>query len=224
MSILQKTENIMGNKKIEDARIADMRDKIDALTLAGDTASAHKLKQQIHDIYKRRQNKKRAVRIIAVALIAILIIAGMFIYNGFRDKMNSRGDKIKQNLEGLVFSGELKTDNGYAEAVANGTVDPKKTYWDVYEHTTLTFNEKGNIVQHSIHDKKLLAYPEGKKKPKDFYNESDSTIYNFEVFVNNKGVVFLHIKDELYKVVLDDNDVPVKILDYHKKTLELEVK
>ena len=140
-----------------------------------------------------------------------------------KEKENTRKPSRVRSSRVLSYPTK-KTDSGYAEAVANGTVDPKKTYWDVYEHTTLTFNEKGNIVQHSIHDKKLLAYPEGKKKPKDFYNESDSTIYNFEVFVNNKGVVFLHIKDELYKVVLDDNDVPVKILDYHKKTLELEEK
>lgn len=212
----------MAKREKQLTKLEALRKKIDESLERGDEQSAIEYKKQAHAVYKGRRIKKIAVWSAVIAILLAAATVAIVDFVGYRNTLEARGNRIQKNFEGLVFAGERTTDDGYAEAVGSGTLDKKKTYFKVYEHVTLSFDTRGNIKQHSIHDKKVLSYDESKLKPKDYYNESDTTYYTFEVFVNLKGGVFVHIRDKLYKLVLDENDMPLQILGFNGKTLYLK--
>ena len=211
----------MSKKEKRLQKLEALREKIDKCLADGDTVGAQQYKDQAHSIYRGRRIKNIVIWSVVIAILFCILAVAVVDFVVYRNELEARGNRIQKNFAGLVFSGERTTDDGYADALNDGTVDPKRTYFKVYEKATLSFDNRGNINQHSVHDKKVLAYDQSRKKPKDYYNESDTTYYTFEVFINLKGGAFVHIRDKLYKLVLDENDMPLQILNFNGKTLYL---
>ena len=169
-------------------------------------------KREIHELYEAKKRKKLYKKITALGCVALVIIILIIIYSSFMGKIRARELVIHENFEGLEFYGELHT----TEQDDDGIV------WQVDEETTFLFKD-GNIMHGYVRNLVPLNVPEDNENEALVPQraELDIPIYTYEVFINTKGDVFLHIEHSLFPVLVDENDVPYEIQKYNGKTLKL---
>ena len=144
-------------------------------------------KWKMHLIYEARRKRKLHKKIIALGIVALIILIGVIIYSNFMGKIRARELEIYEKFDGLSFYGELHTTD----------TDDDEVVWKVDEQTTFTF-EGNKINHHYIREIQPQSIPENCTADKETLvpqrAELDIPIYKYEVFINTKGDVFLHLE------------------------------
>ncbi len=169
-------------------------------------------KKEIHELYEAKRKRKLYKKLIALGCVALVIVILIIIYSTFMGNIRAREFEIYAKFEGLEFYGELHT----TEQDDDGIV------WQVDEETTFLFKD-GNIMHGYVRNLVPLNVPEDNENEALVPQraELDIPIYTYEVFINTKGDVFLHIEHSLFPVLVDENDMPYEIQKYNGKTLKL---
>lgn len=204
---LMKTNDIFTLRKaielFEQSEVEGARDNIELC------------KAQIHMLYEAKKKKKLRKKIIALGIVALIILIGVIIYSNFMGKIRARELEIYKKFDGLTFYGELHTTD----------VDDNDVVWKVDEQTTFVF-DGDKINHHYIRAIEPQSIPENCEADKDTLipqrAELDIPIYKYEVFINTKGDVFLHLEHYLFPVIVDENDNPYEIQKYNGKTLKIK--
>lgn len=172
-------------------------------------------KNQIHELYETKRKKKLYKKVAALGAVAVVIIILIIIYSTFMGKIRARELEIYEKFDGLSFYGELHTTD----------TDDDEVVWKVDEQTTFTF-EGNKINHHYIREIQPQSIPENCTADKETLvpqrAELDIPIYKYEVFINTKGDVFLHLEYSLFPVLVDENDNPYEIQKYNGKTLKIK--
>ena len=202
---LMKTKDILSLRKaielFEESEVENTKEQIE------------QCKKEIHELYEAKRKRKLYKKLIALGLVALVIVILIIIYSTFMGNIRAREREIYAKFEGLEFYGELHT----TEQDDDGIV------WQVDEETTFLFKD-GNIMHGYVRNLVPLNVPEDNENEALVPQraELDIPIYTYEVFINTKGDVFLHIEHSLFPVLVDENDMPYEIQKYNGKTLKLK--
>lgn len=164
-------------------------------------------KKEIHGLYEARRKKKLYKKIAVLGAVAFVIIILIIIYSTFMGKIRARELEIFANFEGLEFYGELSSEQ-----------EKDGILWLLDEKTLFTFNKGGTITHDFVYDRVNKNDPTSDPQ----HSETQFTISPYEVFINTKGDVFLHIEHSLFPVLVDENDMPYEIQKYNGKTLTIK--
>lgn len=179
----------------EKSEAEDAKDKIEVC------------KQKIHELYEARRKRKLRKKILILGAVAAVIAILITAYSIFMGNIRARELEIYAKFEGLEFYGACESEQQKEDIL-----------WQVNEQTTFIFNKGGTITHNFIYDRVNKATPDAEPQ----HNETQTTIYTYEVFINTKGDVFLHLEHSLFPVMVDQNDMPYEIQKYHGKTLTLK--
>jgi len=202
---LMKTKDILSLRKaielFEESEVENTKEQIE------------QCKKEIHELYEAKRKRKLYKKLIALGCVALVIVILIIIYSTFMGNIRARELEIYAKFEGLEFYGELHT----TEQDDDGIV------WQVDEETTFLFKD-GNIMHGYVRNLVPLNVPEDNENEALVPQraELDIPIYTYEVFINTKGDVFLHIEHSLFPVLVDENDMPYEIQKYNGKTLKLK--
>jgi len=200
-----KTKDILSLRKaielFEESEVENTKEQIE------------QCKKEIHELYEAKRKRKLYKKLIALGCVALVIVILIIIYSTFMGNIRARELEIYAKFEGLEFYGELHT----TEQDDDGIV------WQVDEETTFLFKD-GNIMHGYVRNLVPLNVPEDNENEALVPQraELDIPIYTYEVFINTKGDVFLHIEHSLFPVLVDENDMPYEIQKYNGKTLKLK--
>ncbi len=168
-------------------------------------------KWKMHLIYEARRKRKLHKKVIALSIVAVIILIAIIVYSTFMGKIRARELVIHEKFEGLEFYGE-----------AHSTEEDKDgVLWQKDEQTTFLFKD-GNIIHSFVYDLTPLNNPKNDPEVVPQHADLEIPIYTYEVFINTKGDVFLHIEHSLFPVLVDENDIPYEIQKYNGKTLKLK--
>lgn len=153
-------------------------------------------------------NKKLHILIPAAAALLAAVFIVICISNA------RRGAAIYDQFLGRTFTGETEEDDGFIRDYNSGNLNPYTTYYETTEGRTLTFQQDGTVTFLSTMDMVVLAHPKVISKPDDYHSAHDGTYSSFSVTAGLLTGVQLTVGSTTCSVRLNQDGVPIAILDY----------
>ncbi len=181
---------------------------------------SHKCDELFLKVTKQNAISRRKI-LLCISICVIAIVGVAVLWTGLKISANNKlSDEIYQNFLGKTFDGEMRDDDGYAYASNNNSINEHTVYWLTIEEKSLVFKDDGSVYYATVNDMTVIAYPSSISEPDGNHNEYGGTYSDFKIRVTFDGEIYLDLGTSSYEVVVDDNNVPIKILDYDGMTLK----
>lgn len=171
---------------------------------------------------KVKANKKKNILVTIGVIIGIIGLVVILWYSSITSANNKIAEEIYNNFLGQEFTGYEKDDDNFYNAYSTGTLLEYTTYRLTYDYYTVEIKEDGTVYHKHTKDSKVLAAPKHATDTGDINETYDTTYDSFSVCVEFDGTVYVTIGGAEYEVVVDENNMPEYIIDYHGASLKIK--